>query len=118
MSDTVIVIQSVAETVQTVQTEAVVGQVPVTVVVGQDQVIVAVEDESGDAATVSTVQPETVIVENPIAVVIEDEYGGVMPEIANPNDGEVHLTPKSSSSGAEGTMFYNDADDHVYVATE
>lgn len=41
-----------------------------------------------------------------------------LPIVATPNDGEVHLTPKASSSGAEGTMFYNDADDHVYVATE
>ena len=81
MSDTVIVIQSVAETIQTVQTEAVVAQ-------------------------------------NPVHVVIEDESGGVMPDIANPDDGEVHLTPKASSSGAEGTMFYNSNDDHVYVATE
>ena len=81
MSDTVIVIQSVAETVSTVQTEAVVAQ-------------------------------------NPVPVVIEDESGGVMPDIANPDDGEVHLTPKASSSGAEGTMFYNSNDDHVYVATE
>lgn len=81
MSDTVIVIQSVAETIQTVQTEAVVAQ-------------------------------------NPVHVVIEDESGVVMPDIANPDDGEVHLTPKASSSGAEGTMFYNSNDDHVYVATE
>ena len=82
MPDTVIVIQSVAETISTVRTETVLGQEPAT------------------------------------PVVIEDERGGVNPDIANPDDGEVHLTPKSSSSGAEGTMFYNETDDHVYVATE
>lgn len=32
--------------------------------------------------------------------------------------GEITLTPKVSSSGPEGTMFYNSADDHVYVAVE
>lgn len=82
MSDTVIVIQSVAETISTVQTETVLGQTPAT------------------------------------PVIVEDERSGVNPDIANPDDGEVHLTPKSSSSGAEGTMFYNDLDNHVYVATE
>ncbi len=32
--------------------------------------------------------------------------------------GEIQLTPKSSSTGPEGTMFYSNTDDHVYVATE
>ena len=82
MSDTVIVIQSVSETVATVQTETVLGQTPAT------------------------------------PVIVEDERSGVNPDIANPDDGEVHLTPKAASSGAEGTMFYNSSDDHVYVATE
>lgn len=31
---------------------------------------------------------------------------------------EILLTPKVSSTGAEGTMFYDSDDDHVYVATE
>lgn len=31
---------------------------------------------------------------------------------------EILLTPKASSSGAEGTLFYDSDDDHVYVATE
>ena len=40
-------------------------------------------------------------------------------DIATPDDGEVHLTPKASSaSTAEGTMFYNSSDNSVYVATE
>lgn len=46
------------------------------------------------------------------------EAGGTGVLIATPNDGEVHLTPKVSSTGAEGTMFYDSDDDHVYVATE
>lgn len=38
---------------------------------------------------------------------------------ANPKwDTEITLTPKTSSSGPEGTMFYDSDDDHVYVATE
>ena len=45
-----------------------------------------------------------------------DYYTGIT--IATPNDGEVHLTPKASSTGAEGTMFYDSDDDHVWVATE
>lgn len=31
---------------------------------------------------------------------------------------EIRLTPKLSSSGAEGTIFYSSSDDHVYVGTE
>lgn len=31
---------------------------------------------------------------------------------------ELKLIPKASSTGAEGTMFYDSGDDHVYVATE
>ncbi len=31
---------------------------------------------------------------------------------------EILLTPKASSTGAEGTLFYDSDDDHVYVATE
>ena len=33
-------------------------------------------------------------------------------------DTEVVLTPKTSSTGPEGTMFYDSDDDHVYVGTE
>lgn len=40
-------------------------------------------------------------------------------DIATPDDGEVHLTPKTTSTtGAEGTMFYSSIDNHVYVGTE
>lgn len=31
---------------------------------------------------------------------------------------EITLTPKTSSTGAEGTIFYSSIDDHVYVGTE
>jgi len=31
---------------------------------------------------------------------------------------EILLTPKASSTGAEGTIFYDSDDDHLYVATE
>jgi hypothetical protein len=32
--------------------------------------------------------------------------------------GEITLVPKELSSGAEGTIFYDSDDDHIYVATE
>jgi len=45
--------------------------------------------------------------------------GGVaLPEIADPDDGELHLTPKASSNGAEGTIFYSSDDNSVYVGVE
>jgi hypothetical protein len=31
---------------------------------------------------------------------------------------EIQLTPKASSTGPEGTVFYNSGDDHLYVGTE
>jgi len=31
---------------------------------------------------------------------------------------ELRLTPKASSTGPEGTIFYDMDDDHIYVATE
>ncbi len=31
---------------------------------------------------------------------------------------EIRLTPKSSSSGPEGTVYYDSDDDHLWVATE
>lgn len=31
---------------------------------------------------------------------------------------EIRLEPKVASTGPEGTIFYNSADDHVYVGTE
>jgi hypothetical protein len=34
------------------------------------------------------------------------------------NIGELNLVPKASSIGAEGTIFYDSDDNHVYVATE
>ena len=35
-----------------------------------------------------------------------------------PTFGEVRLTPKASSDGPEGTIFYDSDDNHVYVGTE
>lgn len=43
---------------------------------------------------------------------------GTVIDIGTPNDGELHLTPKSSSTGAEGTVYYDSDDNYVYVATE
>ena len=39
-------------------------------------------------------------------------------EVDSIETGEILLTPKSSSSGAEGTIYYDSDDDYVYVATE
>jgi len=45
--------------------------------------------------------------------------GDMLKSVYDPNDeGEIRLTPKASSTGAEGTIFYDSDDDHVYVATE
>jgi hypothetical protein len=47
------------------------------------------------------------------------DHGINIPTITFPDDGEVHFTPKvASTTGAEGVMFYNSADDHVYVGVE
>jgi len=42
----------------------------------------------------------------------------ILAENAGISDGELHLTPKASSTGAEGTLFYCSEDDSVYVGTE
>ena len=38
--------------------------------------------------------------------------------ISTPNDGELHLTPKASSTGPEGTVFYCNADKYLYVGVD
>ncbi len=45
------------------------------------------------------------------------DFGGGGGIISTPNDGELHLTPKASSTGVEGTVFYDSYDDHLWVAT-
>lgn len=53
------------------------------------------------------------------ALTWDDTLQKWVPEtISGLTEGELRLTPKSSSSGPEGTMFYDSDDDHVYVATE
>jgi len=47
-----------------------------------------------------------------------DTLGEILTTEGRLADGELKLTPKPSSSGAEGTVFYDSDDDHVYVATE
>lgn len=45
--------------------------------------------------------------------------GDMTKAVYDPEDeGAIRLTPRTSSSGAEGTIFYDSDDDHVYVATE
>lgn len=45
--------------------------------------------------------------------------GDMTKAVYDPQDeGAIRLTPRASSTGAEGTIFYNSADDHVYVGTE
>lgn len=39
-------------------------------------------------------------------------------DVGSIETGEILLTPKTSSSGVEGTIYYDSDDDHVYVATE
>lgn len=47
-----------------------------------------------------------------------DTSKGIYKHTDSPEVSEILLTPKDSSTGAEGTMFYNSTDDHVYVGTE
>jgi hypothetical protein len=65
--------------------------------------------------------------EGPVTVIESIETGPPGPPgedgvgvgiITTPDDGEVHLTPKASSTGVEGTIFYCSTDNQVYVATE
>ncbi len=45
--------------------------------------------------------------------------GDMTKAVYDPQDeGAIRLTPRASSSGAEGTMFYSSDDNHVWVATE
>jgi len=46
------------------------------------------------------------------------DIGGDLDVTGSIESSEIRLIPKASSSGAEGTMFYDSDDDHVYVATE
>jgi hypothetical protein len=55
--------------------------------------------------------------------VTDDAVNGRVLVTVSPNGGghtfdEIHLTPKASSTGVEGTMFYCSDDNSVYVATE
>jgi len=51
-----------------------------------------------------------------------DEDGDVSVDIVSADSlkaiDELRFIPKTSSDGAEGTMFYDSDDDHIYVATE
>jgi hypothetical protein len=45
--------------------------------------------------------------------------GDMTKAVYDPTDeGAIRLTPRTTSTGAEGTMFYDSDDNHVYVATE
>lgn len=98
--------------------EEVVPDVDTSVIYANDVAVVITEEEP----TVQVVSEE----EDEVTVIESIEAGpqgppgiiGGLPEIADPDDGEVHLTPKASSSGAEGTIFYCMTDDSVYVGVE
>ena len=47
-----------------------------------------------------------------------DPGTGSLPAIGDPDDGELHLTPKASSTGPEGTVFYCNADKYLYVGVD
>jgi hypothetical protein len=53
---------------------------------------------------------------NTTTVTIPSSAGGTG-DIATPDDGELHLTPKSASTGVRGTVFFSSDDDYLYVAT-
>jgi hypothetical protein len=67
-----------------------------------------------------------VIVEEPVTTIqvvevieriLTSERGPQGPSGSQDLD-EIHLFPKSSSNGPEGTVFYCNDDNHVYVGTE
>lgn len=50
---------------------------------------------------------------------VRDEYikgGGYITADGGVPINEVRLIPKASSTGSEGTIYYNSDDDHIYVA--
>lgn len=54
-----------------------------------------------------------------VNVTVSAGGGDMLKSVYDPEDeGAIRLTPRVSSSGAEGTIFYDSDDDHVYVATE
>jgi len=70
--------------------------------------IVAVDEEAQIVDIIE--QPKTEV------IVLEGIY--ILGGYAGSEFSEIRLTPKVSSSGLEGTMFYCSEDDHVWVATE
>jgi hypothetical protein len=79
---------------------------------------------TGDSFPVTRAQEGTSAMEHPAGALVFDSITqGRLQEIMTklesvvPVNGEICLTPKASSTGAEGTMFYDSDDDHVWVAT-
>ncbi len=83
--------------------------------------------EVQESTQIVEVSGQTVNVVEPAAVGRQGDKGdqgdqGEQGEQGEPGsgveDGEIHLTPKTSSSGPEGTVFYDSSDNHLFVGTE
>lgn len=93
-----------------------------------DAEIIYTDDEGNILVSESTVEiietvEETTIITQETAVTIIESIGvgpqGVKGDTgAGLLNGELNLTPKASSTGAEGTIFYNSSDNYVYVGVE
>lgn len=78
--------------------------------------IVAYIDTNGDTKTVDL---DPVGGSGDMLKSVYDTNGdGIVDQAASLENGELVLTPKAAAvGGAEGTIFYDSDDDHVYVAT-
>ena len=96
--------------------EEILPDVDASVVYVNDEAVIVTESDSV-VEVISEEEEEVTVIES-IETGPQGPPGvGELPIIADPNDGELHLTPKASSSGAEGTIFYCN-DKHVYVGVE
>jgi hypothetical protein len=89
--------------------------------------VVKATERTGDVITIERAQESTTAVIHALgasvrcnltAGQISDIHTAVNTLEGQLSDGELHLTPKTASTGAEGTIFYNSDDDAVYVGTE
>lgn len=79
-----------------------------------DHLVLVLEDES--EITIIGVTSETNHGE--LAGLTDDDHTIYLLANGTRAASEIRLTPKASSSGPEGTMFYASVDNHVYVGTE
>ena len=78
-----------------------------------DQLVLVLEDESELIVTGGGVTDH-----GGLTGLLDDDHTQYLLATGIRAASEIRLTPKTSSSGPEGTIFYDSDDDHVYVGTE